>query len=143
MMKILAAAICGSVVLSGCVNMGNDRTLREYDLRNKIYEYVDTDIYMELPTVQRQLYVHRDACDVEVVFRKDPMQVHFATVLYGPAGVTDLKEQVMFDLTAYTTGKLGIKGYTYYVSNKDLTRQFINILGNPTICPQGIHPKTE
>ena len=143
MMKIWAVAIVGSVLLSGCASVDNHGTFREYDLRNERYQYVDTNIHMELPAVQRQLFIHKKACDVEVMFRKDPRQVHFATVIYGPAGSTDLKDQIMFDLTAYTTGKLAIKGYSYYVDNKDLARQFVKILGNPTTCPQGISPKTE
>lgn len=143
MMKIWAAAIVGSILTSGCANVDTQGTFREYDLRVERYKYVDTDVHMELPAVQRQLFVHKKSCNVEVVFRKDPMQVHFATVIYGPAGSTDLKEQIMFDLTAYTTGKLAIKGYSYYVDNKNLARQFVNVLSNPTVCPQGISPKTE
>lgn len=141
MMKIVAAAICGSVFISGCASMNNDGTLREYDLRKKMYEYVDTEMYIELPAVQRQLYKHKEACDVEVVFSKDHMQVHFATILYGPPEATELKDKVMFDLTSYGTGKTSIKGYTYYVANKDLARQFVNVLTDPTTCPQGINAK--
>ena len=143
MIKRWAIAIVGVVLVSGCASIENDGALREFDLRKNRYKYIDTDIYMALPAVQRQLYIHKEACDAEVLFRKDPMQVHFATVTYGPAGVSDLKNKVMFDLTAYATGKTAIKGYAYYAANKDLVRQFVRILEKPTICPEGINSKTK
>lgn len=142
-MKIALSALLGVFVIAGCAvpqTDGHSRDLREFDLRKSAYLYVDSDIRMDLPTVQRQLYIHREACNVDVVLKKDPVQVHFATVLYGPVGSTELKDQVMLDLTAYATGKLGIKGYTYYAANKNLVKDVVNVLSNPTRCPEGIGP---
>lgn len=142
-MKAVCGILAGALVMAGCVapsTTTGSRELREFDLRKSGYQYVDTDIYMDLPTVQRQLYIHREACEVEVVFRKDPRQVHFASIFYGPAGAENLRDQVMLDLTAYATGKLGIQGYAYYAANKELARSLIQVLENPIICPEGIRP---
>lgn len=142
-MKNVFSVLAGVLILTGCTTPsvnGDPGNLREFDLRESRYMYVDNDVRMDLPTVQRQLYIHREACDVEVVFKKDPMQVHFATVLYGPTGAVTLKDQVMLDLTAYATGKLGVKGYAYYAANKNLVRELIKVLENPTHCPEGIKP---
>lgn len=140
-MKVISGMLLGALVMVGCSAPSPDgasRDLREFELRKSGYQYVDTDIHMDLPTVQRQLYIHREACNVEVIFRKDPRQVHFASVFYGPAGATNLRDQVMLDLTAYATGKLGIQGYTYYVANKALVRSLVQVLESPTTCPEGI-----
>lgn len=142
-MKAVFGTLFSAFFMVGCVAPSVEsgtRELREFDLRNSNYQYVDSSIYMDLPTVQRQLYIHREACDVELLFRKDPRQVHFASVFYGPAGVTNLRDQVMLDLTAYATGKLGIKGYSYYAENKGLTQSLVEVLENPTVCPGGISP---
>ena len=144
-MKKSVVGLVGGVVvfLSGCTALQVDQGLREQDLRQTIYEYVNTETYIDLPTVQRNFFIHRDSCEVNYEFKKDPMQVHFATVIYGPAGTTDLKDQVMLDLTAYATGKLGIKGYAYYADNKQLARQLVQVLSKPTVCPEGISTKIE
>lgn len=140
-MKIILSTLITSALVVGCTAPSLDGGLRESDLRTKNYEYLDDHVYMDLPAVQRQLFIHREACEIDFVFRKDPLQVHFATLLYGPVGVTDLKDQVMLDLTAYATGKLGIKGYTYYNANKKKVRELMAVLGKPTICPEGIVSK--
>ena len=142
-MKTVYGSLLGALVMLGCAAPSADdgsRELRAFDLRKPAYQYVESEMYMDLPTVQRQLFIHREACDVEVVFRKDPMQVYFASIFYGPVGTTSLREQVMLDLTEYATGKLAIKGYAYYAANKNLARALVGVLNDPTVCPEGISP---
>mgnify|MGYP001247224162 FL=1 len=142
MKKMRLALIALAVGMSGCMAT-TDTGLREFDLRKPIYEHHDTPIYMDLPTVQRRLYLHAQVCDIEYSFTKDPLQVHFATVRYGPAGATDLKDQMMLDLTAYATGKLGVVGYSYYAKNAPLISGVLQALAKPDRCPQGIPSKTK
>ena len=142
MKKMVLSAVI-AMLTAGCVTTQSTGELREFDLRNSNYKYVDTDTYMDLPTVQRQLYLHREACNIYFELKQDPLQVHFSTLIYGPSSATQLRDQVLFDLTAYTTGKLGIQGYTYYAKNKELARQILQVLSKPTTCPTGISAKTK
>jgi len=130
-------------LLGGCAVSENQGQLREVDLRKPLYEYVDRQTHMDLATVQRNLFIHREACHSSFELKQDPLQVHFSTLIYGPEGVTDLRERVMLDFTAYASGKLGIKGYTYYAKNKALAQGLVDVLAKPTTCPAGIKPKTE
>lgn len=142
-MKKTILSVLALSLLGGCAVSENQGQLRESDLRDPLYEYVDRQIYMDLATVQRNLFINRDACHMYFELKQDPLQVHFSTLIYGPEGQTDLREQVMLDLTAYASGKLGIKGYTYYAKNKELARGLVDVLAKPTTCPAGINPKTE
>lgn len=141
-MKLLLSGITAIVLLSACASSGSSTGLRPFDLRKERHQYVDTDLRMDLAQVQRQLFIHREACEVEASLVKDPRQVHYATIFYAPAGVNDLKDQVILDLTAYSTGKLGIKGYTYYAANKQLAREVVKVLQDPSMCPAGINPNS-
>lgn len=136
-------ALLGVALLAACSTPSGTESMRESDLRQPVHEYLDSHIYMDLPTVQRRLYIHRENCEVNVDFQLDPQQVHFATLVYGPADRTDLKDRVMLDLTAYATGKLAMKGYSYYAANKNMLLQLPQILGKPTTCPDGIQAKTK
>ena len=141
-MKAVLSTVALAVLLAACSTVNTEKGLRPGDLRSTQYQYVDTDLRMELAAVQRQLFIHREVCEVEASLVKDPRQVHYATVFYAPAGASDLKDQVMLDLTAYSTGKLGIKGYTYYAANKQLAREVVRVLQDPSMCPEGISPNS-
>lgn len=130
-------------LLAGCADLQSNAGLRQSDLRVSNYKYVNNHIYMDLATAQRQLFIHREACDIDFELIIDPEQVFFATVVYGAAGQSDLKDRAMFDLTAFATGKLDIQGYTYYAENKGLVYAFPEVLNKPTVCPDGINTKKE
>lgn len=141
-MKAIISLFAALMLLAGCASPDRGKELREYDLRSAgNYEYFQTDIYMDLPTVQRQLFINREHCNVTVQLKKDPMQVHYATVHYAKADASDLKDKVLLDLTAYATGKLSIEAYGYYARNLSLAKEVVRVLGDPTFCPEGIEPK--
>lgn len=141
-MKAITSLCISLLTLAGCANTDKAKELREYDLRSSgNYEYFQTDIYMDLPTVQRQLFINREHCEVNLQLTKDPMQVHYATLHYAKADTNDLKDKVVLDLTAYATGKLAIQAYGYYARNQSLAKDVLRVLGDPTFCPEGIKPK--
>lgn len=143
-MKITISLLGAVLLVSGCANTDGPRELRDYDLRSsENYRYFQTDLYMDLPTVQRQLFINKEHCDVSVEFKKDPMQVHYATVYYGNADATDLKDKIILDLTAYATGKLSIDAFGYYARNHALAQGVLRVLGEASYCPPGVKPKTK
>ena len=143
-LRICALAMAVTGLLAGCGTGVSDQGLREFDLRSASgYEYFSADRYMSLPDMQHQLFLHRDLCAAEIEFKKDPRQVHFATIYYGPANQGDLKDKVLLDLTAYASGKTAITAYGYKASNKQLARDVLRVLADPSFCPQGIAPKTK
>lgn len=140
-MKKIFLPVVLSAGLMGCVTTNNQSVFRESDLRHTAFEYTEANVHMDFASVQRQLFTHREACQIDFDLKKDPLQVHFATLYYGPAGVTDLRDRVMFDLTLYASGKLNIKGYSYRAQNKNLVLGLVPILSKPTVCPDGIETK--
>lgn len=96
---------------------------------------------INFPQIQAQLFKHRAHCEVSLDFSLDENQVHYATVRYGTADKPNLADQAVFDLTAFSNGKVQVVGYTYYSQQQFLVDAFLQALSKPEVCAPGITKK--
>ena len=132
----LLSLLVASILLTACAQTMSS-TDSGFALRQESNKHAELILQeMSLPALQRQLYKHREQCPIVFEFTMDPRQVHYATVRYGLAEHTALKEQALIDLKAFSNGKMEVVGYSYYPRQAYLIKAFLEAIEHPERCPE-------
>lgn len=133
MKKIVIAGVVA--LLAGCASSPAPSNLREFDLRKDAFFRGDQKFSMTLAEVQRNLFRNKELCGGDFVWRLDPNQISYGTVIYQPHTDAPLSQSVLVDLTSFSNGNILAKAYSYYASFELNPRDVLNGLADPTICP--------
>lgn len=137
--KLLALATLG---LAGCVAtapVDSEKTtvLQDQYLRDSIR------FYSSLADVQQALFANQRLCGSEFEWALDPYQIHYATVVYKATPGADFKDSLVFDLTAYNSGFIVAKVYSYFALSSPESTRALSVLQDPKVCLNQSSPSSE
>ena len=138
---LLALAVGG--VLAGCAS-GAGRTVQADDLRRTTHfmtEIVIPD--MDFPTLQRNLFRHREACGSAPRFVMQKGQTGYASLIETPEIPESYEDVVLADLTQYPSSwrsavRVVVQFYSYYYNAEIQERadRMLAAVRNPGVCSE-------